>query len=67
MKIPSYQSKGVVKKMVNYVLRYLQDNNINIINTGTQLRSVNALNLYIRNGFLIQKSKTLLHRWGGNL
>lgn len=67
MKIPSYQSKGVVKKMVNYVLKFLQDNNINIINTGTQLRSVNALNLYIRNGFLIQKSKTLLHRWKGNL
>jgi dTDP-4-amino-4,6-dideoxy-D-galactose acyltransferase len=62
---PSHQAQGIGKLLIDYALYYLQKNSIKTIRTETQIKNINALNFYIRSGFgVIEKTLTVLHRWG---
>jgi ribosomal protein S18 acetylase RimI-like enzyme len=62
--VPLHQSQGVGRIMINYVLRFLKKNDIDVIKTETQVKNINAINYYIKNGFsIIDKVSTILHRW----
>ena len=56
-----YQNAGIGTTLVQQVVRNYKDLTIR---TGTQVKNVQALNFYIRNGFSkIFKTCTVMHRW----
>lgn len=58
-----YQGIGIGKELMNSVLNYLKNKNIGIVNVGTQINNIAAINFYISNGFSVVGSVNSLHKW----
>lgn len=57
-----FKGAGVGTALMQHVIRHFR--RFEMV-TGTQVKNVGAINFYIRNGFsVIEKTRTILHRWG---
>lgn len=58
----SYQGLGIGKKLMNYVLTHFYKKGVTIVNVGTQIDNISALNFYIASGFRIASSSNSFHK-----
>lgn len=58
-----YRRLGIGSKLIDRALEYLSDNDFENIYVETQFRNVKALNLYISNGFIIDNTLLIYHKW----
>lgn len=59
----NYQSIGIGSKIMYSIFNYAQLNNIKQVRVGTQLNNINAINFYIKNGFLVDDIYYTFHLW----
>lgn len=59
--LEKFRSFGVGKVMIQEIIKKYKNF---IIKTETQVKNINALNFYIKNGFMIENTKSVFHRWG---
>lgn len=60
--VKDFQNKGIGSILIKEVIEWVLKRN-SVIVAGTQSVNVNALNFYIKNGFLIKESHIAMHRW----
>lgn len=54
---PDFQNRGIGQKLLDKVTNETFENNYNIINISTQGTNYNAINAYIKNGFVVKDIK----------
>lgn len=58
-----HSGNGVGKKIMNRLELYALEHGYSIINVGTQIENINALNFYISYGYKIDDVKYIYHLW----
>lgn len=58
-----YIGNGLGKKLMRELDSYALKNNFKIINVGTQIENINALNFYIKFGYKIKDIRYIYHFW----
>jgi len=58
-----YQGQGIATGMIGSIIGFANKNEIDNITTGTQVNNLQAINVYIRNGFSISGVSSIYHYW----
>ena len=55
--------KGIGNKMIRHLKKHLFNNDIEVLNVGTQVNNINAINFYIASGFKYSHCASVYHHW----
>jgi dTDP-4-amino-4,6-dideoxy-D-galactose acyltransferase len=64
---PEYQMKGIGRKLLDYVTNTSINHNYSYVFVSTQGKNLNAINAYIKNGFILDSIKHWYYLLGGKL
>jgi dTDP-4-amino-4,6-dideoxy-D-galactose acyltransferase len=60
---PSFQGKGIGKKLIDAAEEYLYQNKVRFLNIPTQLENIAACNFYTKAGYQIIEQTNIKHYW----
>ncbi len=57
------QSNGLGKALLYHAIEDIKEKGLPYVQVGTHLSNTNALNFYLKSGFVVEKSEHSLHKW----